>query len=366
MKCSDCNQQIIDNKTFCPNCGKQLKKISNETKKGRIFLVFVVIMLALGIFTIYIVGNYGTEKELNKILKHKKENIEDFYGSYIIKDILINSNTPENLKNYKDNIIGYELELTKEKFKFGLYKIEWIKINKPTVLKVKDVKEHQKKLNTTNENINVISIEGLNVNYKDNVNYENNKFLYMVSVDSKVYLYYMGTYFELESSKLGYKSVDTYYKVILPKLIYPSSVNDLLKKHIENTKNFIENEDYNKKYVLVYENYIEEYKDNDITHLIFVTNAGYIDAGMDIDIKVLNFNKKGKSLNLKEYIELINKDYGEVVNKIKISQNLSLEEIPNFIKYELTSDLMYYKKDNTLFVATGYDDFGVIFVEIKV
>ena len=225
MKCPDCGQEIVDNKTFCSNCGKQLKKIENkENKNKKTFLIFVVVMVLLGVGTMYIIGNVGTEEELKKIAdKNKKENIEDFYDKYIIKDILIDSDTKEEIVSEKENIIGYELELSKEKFKLGLFKINWTKINKPTVLKVEDITKHKENLNLTTEKINVISIEGLNELKK--YNDENTEFFYMISVDSRLYLYYMDTYFELETSKLGFKSVDTYYKIVLPEIKYPTSIN---------------------------------------------------------------------------------------------------------------------------------------------
>lgn len=358
MKCSDCGQEIIDNKTFCPNCGKQLKKIEKEVGKNRkTFLIFIVVMLLLGGGTMYMIGNVGTTEELKKITdKNKKEEIEDFYNQYIIKDILVDSNTKEEIKNEKDNIIGYELELSKEKFKLGLFKINWISINKPTVLKVKDITKHKENLNITNEKINVISIEGLNV-YDNKTERE---LSYMISVDSKLYLYYMDTYFELETSKLGFKSVDTYYKVKLPELKYASSINKLLKDHNEIVKNVVEKGTHS-----VYENYTKEYKDNDITHLVFYELDGGVNAGFSTSIKTLSFNDKGERLNLKEYVEHINKNYEEIIEKYRVLQEELLKDDSTLVKSEINPNLMYYVKENTLYILAGNNDWGMSFVEIK-
>lgn len=358
MKCPDCSQEIIDNKTFCPNCGKQLKKINDEVKKNKkYFLIFVVIMILLGIGTIYTIGNVGTKEELKKIISKEKEQIKDFYGSYIIKNILTNETTPKEIVEQKDNIIGYELELSKENFKLGLFKINWIKINKPDVFKVEDITKYKNELNIEKDNINIISIEGFNVEE----NGDKKEKLNIISYKSKLYLYYMDTYFELALSNLGFKSLKTYYKVNLLQEKYPDSINKIIKDRNDNIKKDIEEGTYK-----IYENYAHEYLDNDITHIVFNELQGEVNAGFITYVKTLSFNNKGEKINLKDYIKHIGKNYDEMMKSYEILRDKALEGKEDIVsKLEANPNLMYYVKENKLYIACGSDSWETIFININ-
>ncbi len=357
MKCPNCNQEIIDNKTFCPNCGKQLKKINNEVKNNtKYFLIFVVIMILLGLGTIYTVGNVGTKEELKRIISKDKEQIEDFYDSYIIKNILINEKTPKEIIEQKDSIVGYELELSKENFKLGLFKINWIKINKPDVFKVKDISKYKEDLKIEGDNVHVISIEGFNVEE----NGKKREQFYIISHKSKLYLNYMDTYFELSKSNLGFKSLETYYKVNLLEQKYPESINKIIKERNDKIKETIQNNTYK-----IYENYAYEYIDKDITHLVFNELQGEVNAGFISNIKTLSFDNMGEKINLKKYIESIGKNYDEFEEQYKELRNKKLEGKEDMVsKFELNPELMYYVKEGILYIACGTDSWETLFINI--
>jgi uncharacterized protein (DUF983 family) len=65
MKCPSCNQEIIDNKEYCTNCGKKLR----ETKTGislKTFFIIILIFIVIGVFIVLSIMYVGTDKEIEK------------------------------------------------------------------------------------------------------------------------------------------------------------------------------------------------------------------------------------------------------------------------------------------------------------
>ncbi|MDD4831626.1 MAG: zinc ribbon domain-containing protein [Bacilli bacterium] len=366
MKCPKCGQEIIDNKIFCPNCGKQLNK---ETSLGlspmKMFLIFVVIMLLLGVGTIYYIANIGLNKELEKIISEPtidtKKEIKDFYGSYIIKDVIATDNSLENINDLKNSIIGFEIEISKDKFKAGLYQIAWVKIDKPTLDVLNNFLIHKQALNITSENDYGFKIKGLNV--EENASNDEEEFE-ILSFDNKLYIYYSNTYYELEVNKLGYKSSNTYYKVNLLEEKYISNINLELKAFNNNIKTNIENNTYD-IYIVGYEEIIN----GDIIHLIVKESFGGVNSEITTKTIVFAFNKNtGEKVNLKAYIEHINEDYDDIIDKYETNREKIFEEsIMGIItKYETSPDLVYYAKDNKLYISCGTDSYGILFAEVNI
>lgn len=357
MKCPDCNQQIIDKKTFCPNCGKQLNNPQSQgVNSKKLLLIFAVAMILIGIGSMYMVANVGTKAELEKLTSNKKETVKDFYGNYIIKDIITTENSNKTVLDMKENIIGYEVELTKDKFKLGIFGIVWSKLSEPKFNLNKDISKYKDDLSTMLNDGTVLTIEGKNSleqNSKD-LSFK------MVNLPSALYLYYENTYYKLERSKLNFKSSDTFYKVVKFEQKYKDSINDIINSNNERAKNNVEQNKYQ-----IYENYIEEYKDNDITHLVFHEMFGVVNSEGLNNIKTVSFNENEEILDLKTYIEHINKDYEEIIKKYETLKKDLIENSSTEIKFETNENLMYYVSDNVLKIICGKDQFGSISVSIN-
>ena len=59
MKCPNCNQEMIEKKDFCINCGKRLIKEKQVSKKG--IIVFMILMVIVGFITCYLIINLKIE-----------------------------------------------------------------------------------------------------------------------------------------------------------------------------------------------------------------------------------------------------------------------------------------------------------------
>lgn len=67
MKCPNCNQEMIDIKDYCVNCGKKLK----EDKKGISFMGLIGIFALIVVVTIivcYLIINLNVDKEIEPYL----------------------------------------------------------------------------------------------------------------------------------------------------------------------------------------------------------------------------------------------------------------------------------------------------------
>ena len=67
MKCPNCNQEMIEKKDFCINCGKRLIKEKQVSKKG--IIVFMILMVIVGFITCYLIINLNTDKEIEPYIK---------------------------------------------------------------------------------------------------------------------------------------------------------------------------------------------------------------------------------------------------------------------------------------------------------
>lgn len=67
MKCPNCNQEMIEKKDFCINCGKRLIKEKQVSKKG--IIVFMILMVIVGFITCYLIINLNTDKEIESYIK---------------------------------------------------------------------------------------------------------------------------------------------------------------------------------------------------------------------------------------------------------------------------------------------------------
>ncbi len=359
MKCPNCNQQIVDNKMFCTNCGKKLKEenISKMDPK-KSFMILVVVMLLLGAGTLYMIANFGTQQELDKILQ-TKNNIEDYYDSYLIKDVVFTDNSSNDLLPLKDDLIGFEMELSKDKFKIGLFQVLWATIDKPKITTMNKVDTYKEQLNVTTEEVNAIRIEGTNIEKEggEPLNFD------MISVGNKLFILYADIYFELETSNLDFKSTKTYYKVDLLKETYPSNINVETTKINEQTKSDVESGSNE-----IYISYYEEYTDNDVIHLVIRTAGGYINSEMMSGVRTISFNKNtGDKYNLKTYLEHIGKNYDEVILKYEENREIVFESSVDGVqtKFETNPDLLYYVKENKIYIACGQDQWGMLFAEVN-
>jgi uncharacterized protein (DUF983 family) len=357
MKCPNCNQEIIDNKTFCTNCGKKLKDNNiNGMAPNKLFMIVVVIMLFLGVGVIYIIANIGTKQELDNILK-PKTTINSFYDSYLIKSVITTGDTPSELVNLKDDLIDFEMELTKESFKVGIYQILWAQISNPSIKEINTIQRYKDELNIIDNEVMTINIQGVNNKKGEVLSFD------MISVGSKIYLYYLDTYFELKPSTLGYKSSKTYYKVNLLKENYASNINAILKEINDKVKTNIENEIY-EVYTISY----EEYEDNDVIHIVIREASGLINSEMVTKINTISFNKDtGVKYNLKAYVEHIGREYEDIISLYEANREIvyngSVDGVT--VKFETSPDLLYYVKDGSIYIACGADNWGTLFAQIK-
>ncbi len=366
MKCPKCGQEIIDNKIFCPNCGKQLNKDSSMgLSPMKMFLIFIVVMLLLGAGTLYYVANMGLNKELDKIISKPNEEskieIKDFYGSYIINNVITTKNSSNSINDLENSIIGFEIEITEDILKAGIYQIAWIKINKPTFENLTNFDNHKQNLNISSEKEYGFRIKGLNV--EENTS-KNEEIFELLSFNNKLYLYYSNTYYELVTSKLGYKSSNTYYKVKLLEEKYISNINLEIKEFNNIVKTNIES-NVSDIYIVEY----EEILNGDIFHLIVKESFGGVNSEISTKTIVFAFNKNtGEKVNLKAYIEHINKNYEDIMDKYEINKQKTYEESVMGItsKYETSPDLMYYVKDDKIYIACGTDSYGILFTEVEI
>ena len=351
MKCPNCGQEIIDKKVFCPNCGKQLNNIDNSGfNPKKIFALFVLVMIVLGVGTIYIIANVGTDKELNEIIKPNKE-IVDFYDSYIIKDIVYTDDSNKDIKEKEDDIIGFETEFKSDSIKLGIPPIKWVRINNPTIKEVKEIEKYQRDLD--DGIIKVISIEGNN-----DLGFNEKTSIKMIKTAEKTFIYYLDTYFEIKPSTYGFASVNKFYKVNTMVYKYNDNINKILKEYNNNIKKDVESNT-----VGLYENNYEEIIDGDVTHIVMNKITGNLYSETYIVVTTLSFDSTGKILNLKDYIEHIGKDYNEFI----INYEKEKQKISDYIgkNYETTPDLMYYVKDNKIIIVSSEDSYGSMLIEME-
>ena len=76
MKCPYCNQEMIDTKEFCVNCGKRLIKEKKTVNLKAIIILFTILVVA-GFITCYAIINYNTDKEIAPYIKEKVNNEEN-------------------------------------------------------------------------------------------------------------------------------------------------------------------------------------------------------------------------------------------------------------------------------------------------
>lgn len=357
-KCPDCNQEIVDNKTFCTNCGKRLRvdKYTN-TNPIKTFAIVAIVMLLFGVGTMYLIANVGLESQLDKILNNNS-NSSIYNGSYIIKDLVTTDKSDADIKEIKESIIGFEVELSDSKFKVGLFQILWATINNPTISTLKNKELHKTNLNITSDNYDGISIVGKNIERdgKEEETFE------LIKIGNDLFLYYDGTYFELEKSKLDFESTKTYYKVDLIEKDYNKNINteiDKLNKHIKSVVESGSNEIYAQSYEVI--------KDGDFIQILLNENDGYINSSIVNTITNLAFNNKtGTVFDLKSYVESINLNFDNIINQYnQLKENVyqsSIDEITE--KLDIKSTSVFYVRNDILHIHCGNNQWGMVFLEI--
>ena len=58
MKCPNCNQEMIEKKDFCINCGKRLIKEKQVSKKGIIVFMILMVMVRKNLFYLQYVAQF--------------------------------------------------------------------------------------------------------------------------------------------------------------------------------------------------------------------------------------------------------------------------------------------------------------------
>ncbi len=356
-KCSNCNQEIVDNKTFCPNCGKKLKddKYSN-INPGKTFAIVIIVMLLLGVGTMYLIANVGLDSQLKKIIDDDTSINSEFNGSYLIKDVITSD---QSIEEIKEDIIGFEIELNDSKFKVGLFQILWATIENPTITDIDDMETHKEKLNITTDDYKGIRIEGINSEKEGTLK----DIFELIKIDDVVFLHYNNSYFQLELSDYGFDSTDTFYKIQLVDKKYNKAINneiDKLNKHIKDNVEKQTNEIYIESY--------EEYKDGDVTHLVVKESDAYINSGIYTNIISLSFNDEtGIKYDLNSYLEHKGLSFEEITSKYdqlkEIKYQSSVDEVIE--KYSIKPTSTFYVIDNKIYILCGTNQWGMIFLDIE-
>lgn len=368
MKCPKCGQEIIDNKEYCPNCGIKLRESSvGISMKTLLIIGAFLILLGTGI-TLSIMF-LGTDKELEKYIdkdkpKEEEENkiiesevkIDSYYGNYVISDVITNKNTPLEITDYKGNLLGWTVELNDKILKFGLYGIEWIIIDNPSVYTVKETNSYKTLLDTTS-NIDVISVEGTNSIIPDS---KEKVSVVFIKTSNRLYAYYKNTLFELKKPSYSYKENRNFYNLNLLEEDYTEEINNKIKSINNNIKNIIETNEN----TIIYTDY-QIIEDNNIKHILVTISGGYPYSSMSTTLNTISYNKSTlKMYNLKDYLNYIGKSYEDIVTEY--NNKLNLKEVDKRI--DISENSMYYTKDGALYIACGtsYNSLlGYEFIEIK-
>jgi uncharacterized protein (DUF983 family) len=72
MKCPNCSQELIDNKEYCPNCGKKLRESQSGTSL-RTLLIIIGILIVVGVGIVLSIMFLGTDEELEKYTNENTE-----------------------------------------------------------------------------------------------------------------------------------------------------------------------------------------------------------------------------------------------------------------------------------------------------
>ena len=67
MKCPYCNQEMIDIKDYCVNCGKKLKKESKNISIMGVTIIFLSLIIVT-IIGCYLIGNFNLDKEIEQYI----------------------------------------------------------------------------------------------------------------------------------------------------------------------------------------------------------------------------------------------------------------------------------------------------------
>lgn len=360
MKCNNCNQELIDNKEYCPNCGKKLRE-TNTTFSNKTMIIVGLLLIFIGTVTVLSIMYFGTEKELDKYIKDNEQketnndidiNISKYYGSYKITNVVTTNNTKEEIKSSLEYLTDWNVDFSKEKLKFGLDRIEWIYIEKPSIYIMKD--NMNLDLILGSEVDSMLSIEGKNSLFSE----DENKTIYLIESNEKLYLYYRNTFFEISKSTDNYKDNMTFYKKNIIKEEYTVEINNMIKSIDDEITKLIESDEILIVYV---EQEVIEY--DNIKHIVFNISRGVPNAGGFSTYKTITYNTKTlKMYNLEEYISYIGKSYDDIVTKYE-NKKSTLKEVESR-DIPITEDIVYYVSNNILYIPYEIGDFGYKFVEI--
>lgn len=357
MKCPNCGQEMIEDKEFCPNCGKQLKEEKGMSKKS-ILLIFVALFL-LGIGICVGIMFVGTDKELDPYLNNNTEIVMDnYYGNYYIKDVIVNTNTPESIVENKDNLLNWNVEVNSLIIKFPLAGMNWTVIDNPVYVE-----------ENSDDFIGLFDDDTLDilVNSASTSNpLDIDEKIYVIVYDSNFYLYYDNALFELESETENYKDNINFYNLSFPDLVYSTEIND----EISSFKNWmIERIETNETYSYIYEVEHENFVEEDFNSIIITYNIGLIEASYQTFYETIVYDDDYNIYNLGEYLGTISKTISDIDTAYKAAADLYfIEEGVPFGEYvELTEDTNYYINNEKLFLPVSLEEmsFGQMFIEVN-
>jgi|GEM_PF-4239769 hypothetical protein len=85
IKCKECNKEISDNASQCPNCGYVYKKTKNKKEKSSAFKIVIPIIVAIAVFIIGIVLFIVIDKGMEKI--NEKKILNQVVGTWQYKEV---------------------------------------------------------------------------------------------------------------------------------------------------------------------------------------------------------------------------------------------------------------------------------------
>ncbi len=366
MKCNECGQEIVDNKEYCPNCGKKIRENNlGVNKKTIIIITTMFILFAVGICLSIMF--LGIDKELEPYLKDTNNNnseqidepietdnnIKEYFGKYVIHDIKTTSKTPKDLIEKKDEILGWVVYFSNNKVKLGLYKIDWIIIENPSM-----VIDNNTDMSYLFDDDTIINIAASG----ENSMLQDNKKINFIISNNKLYVYYYNTLFELVESNYNFKRNNNFYKINLIEQNYTKEINEKLeninneiKKDVESLEGYVINVDY------------RIIEDDNIKHILIDKKIGPPYSGAYVSTYGITYNKNTlKMYNLEEYLSYRNRNYENIKNiyNTKVSQFSENPEDNLSDIIPITPNSLYYVINNVIYIQYANSIHGPLFINI--
>ncbi len=361
MQCPKCGQTIVNNSEYCINCGKTFTKSNQFSLSYRTLIIFFVLAIIIGVLIVLGIMYYGTDKELDNILNDSSNNnnlnpdddndnhaeyqegnldlIKKYYGHYIIYNVITSTQSPNEIKNNKNDFLGWPIDFFSDKIKISLYKLDWIILNDINMyIKEKDIKLYNKFNELSNVKADFSIEEKANQQVKDTHTYR------FIINDNTLYLYNNHTLFELKKVSIPYKNNNNFYKIFLPNEVFS---NEAINKFLLSFENeFIKAIEASTNYVIHY--YYEKILDKNIMYLMLTkkiseplghTFINYESIGYDI--------RTNEPINLIDYIYMHHLSLSDIEEKYEIEFQKSFFDI-NF--QPLSTETTYYTLNNKLYI----------------